>query len=282
MKPLIWICSIIPRAEERRPPRRNRWRKKAGAIQPRHGRSIPESSPVGSSSSNGVIGRGTQSVEGQARKIKSALEAHLGTKIPSDRSIVPWMIEYASVLLNRGQVGEDGKRSYERLEGNSPRRLVSNSGREFSGEPILNEIERTHWAQSGKPVCFWFTGPCQATALQADRMVPSDPVLCIESQKKNDGEIICHLSLAYPGSSTTGYGEAEEVLLDATPPVPSMRPTTSPSPPAVAREPTVRRSYVETASVDPKEGGMGFAVGCPGCASIILGKPGRGIAIAVA
>ena len=69
------------------------------------GRSIPESSPVASSCSNGFIARGIQSVEGLGRTIKLALESHLGMKTMSAQNVIPWIIEYAAVLLNRGRVG---------------------------------------------------------------------------------------------------------------------------------------------------------------------------------
>ena len=45
-----------------------------------------------------------------------ALESRIGVGIPSDHDIVPWMIEYAATVINKGQVGEDGKTPYERLQ----------------------------------------------------------------------------------------------------------------------------------------------------------------------
>ena len=96
------------------------------------GRNIREASPVGSSGSNGFIERGIQDIEGQARTIKLALEAHIGGSIPSDHNLIPWIVEYASVLLNRGQVGSDGKTAYERLKA----KASSIPGLEF-GERIL-------------------------------------------------------------------------------------------------------------------------------------------------
>ena len=81
------------------------------------GRSIQESSPVGSSASNGFIEKGVQDVEGQARTIKHALETRIGSKVPSDHDVIPWMLEYTAVLTNRCQVGIDGETSYERLNG---------------------------------------------------------------------------------------------------------------------------------------------------------------------
>ena len=101
-----------------------------GLKSPGVGRGIPESSPVESSASNGFIERGIQSVEGQARTVNSALENHIGTETPSDHDIIPWMIEYASVLLNRCHVVEDGKTRYDRLKG----KKASHPDLEFLGK----------------------------------------------------------------------------------------------------------------------------------------------------
>ena len=68
------------------------------AAQP--GRNIPESSPVGSSGSNGFIERGIQAVEGQGRTIKLAFEFHTGDKVPSGHDVIPWMID-AALPFNR-------------------------------------------------------------------------------------------------------------------------------------------------------------------------------------
>ena len=55
------------------------------------------------------------------RTLKDALETRLGTKVltvPRDGEpspLVSWIIEYAAVLLNRYEVGHDGKTAHERL-----------------------------------------------------------------------------------------------------------------------------------------------------------------------
>ena len=95
-------------------------------------RTIHESSPVGSSQSNGFIERAIQDEEGQIRTIKLDLESHIRSKIPSSHDIVPWLAEYAAVLMNRGQVGADGKTQYERLKG----KKASLPGLQF-GERVL-------------------------------------------------------------------------------------------------------------------------------------------------
>ena len=82
-----------------------------------------EESPVGESQSNGVIERGVQTAEGQIRVLKDALETRLSTKIPAQHNIIAWMVEFAAVLVNRYEVGHDGKTSYERLRGKSSKLL---------------------------------------------------------------------------------------------------------------------------------------------------------------
>ena len=51
------------------------------------GRTIEEASPVGSSSSNGIVERGAQSVEEQVRVLLSALENRWKSKIPEKHAI---------------------------------------------------------------------------------------------------------------------------------------------------------------------------------------------------
>ena len=64
--------------------------------------------------------------------MKLAFESHLGEKIPSDHNLIPWLVNYAAVLLNRGQVSQDGKAAYERLKG----KAASLPGMQF-GERLL-------------------------------------------------------------------------------------------------------------------------------------------------
>ena len=96
------------------------------------GRAIIGASPVASSGSNGFIERGIQSMEGQTRTIKLAFESSIGEVIPSDHNVIPWIVEYAAVSINRGQVSSDGKIAYERLKA----KPASLAGLEF-GERIL-------------------------------------------------------------------------------------------------------------------------------------------------
>ena len=78
---------------------------------------VIEKSPVGSSGSNGVVERAVQSVEGMIRTLRSACEERLKVKIKPEEKLTIFMAEYAAYLLNRLEIGKDGKTSYERVRG---------------------------------------------------------------------------------------------------------------------------------------------------------------------
>jgi hypothetical protein len=82
-------------------------------------KTLIEESPVQSSGSNGVVERAVQGVEGQVRVLKLALEERLGAKVPASHCIVAFLAEYAAYLLNRLEVGKDGKTAWERSRGKS-------------------------------------------------------------------------------------------------------------------------------------------------------------------
>ena len=75
-----------------------------------------EESPVGASASNGVMEeRGSRLWrEGIICVKKDALEARCCVKLDSNHKITSWIAGYAVILLNRYEVGHDGKTSYER------------------------------------------------------------------------------------------------------------------------------------------------------------------------
>ena len=116
------------------------------------GRYVMEQSPVGCSASNGIVERAIQSVEHQVKVLKSAVESRWGVKIGARHSIVPWLVEYAAVLLNRFEVGRDGRTAFERSKGRKARTL----GLEF-GEAVLWKRKRVGGALA-KLSCLWDDG----------------------------------------------------------------------------------------------------------------------------
>ena len=83
------------------------------------GRTHIEESPVGSSGSNGIVGRKIQWVEAQMRTMLSAIESRLKCKIDVKEKLVVFMAEYVAYVQCRLEVGQDGKTAYERVKGKS-------------------------------------------------------------------------------------------------------------------------------------------------------------------
>jgi hypothetical protein len=96
------------------------------------GRTVIEHSAVEDSKGNGVIERAVKSIEGQTRVARSALEARIGAKIEPEHAVMTWLIEHVSLLLNRYEVGRDGRTAYERNKNKSSKLM----GLEF-GECVL-------------------------------------------------------------------------------------------------------------------------------------------------
>ena len=65
--------------------------------------------------------RGVQTVEGQIRVLKDAFETRVGAQIPSNHNILAWLVEFARTVVNRYEVGRDGKTPFERLRGKQSR-----------------------------------------------------------------------------------------------------------------------------------------------------------------
>ena len=86
--------------------------------------------------SHGRAERGIQTLEGRIRILLLSLEARVGQTIDAKEPMVTYMPEYAAYLLNRLQVGKDGKTAYERTKGKRSTVL----GLEF-GEKVLYKLK---------------------------------------------------------------------------------------------------------------------------------------------
>ena len=81
------------------------------------GRMVVESSPVGQSQSNGIAERGIGTVVGQVRVLRDAFETKLKVEMETNHPVIPWLVEYSTLLLNRFEVGKDGLTAFERCTG---------------------------------------------------------------------------------------------------------------------------------------------------------------------
>ena len=92
-------------------------------------RTLEELALVGDSRGNGIAERSVQAVEEMIRVHKLALERRLGNKVPVSHKIFNWLVEHCADILNRFQVGKDGKTAYFRLKGKRCRTQMVEFGR---------------------------------------------------------------------------------------------------------------------------------------------------------
>ena len=77
---------------------------------------ISEHSAVGDSQGNGCIERAVRTLEEMVRTLKLDLEARVSETLKITHKVILWLIEHAFDSVNRVQVGQDGKTSFERVE----------------------------------------------------------------------------------------------------------------------------------------------------------------------
>ena len=122
--------------------------------------SVREVSAVGESQSNGKAEASVKAVEDQLRVMKGALESRTGARIPSQHPVMKWMVEYASVLLNKYSIQADGKTSYHALHG----KKVSERIVEF-GETVMHYIPKK---RRSKLDMRWATGVFLGTTMHSN------------------------------------------------------------------------------------------------------------------
>ena len=76
-----------------------------------------EVSPVGDSKAHGEIERAVRTIQGQVRTLKSAVDANYKTEFGDNHALIPWMVSYASSLVNKFMIDTEGKTSHERCRG---------------------------------------------------------------------------------------------------------------------------------------------------------------------
>eukprot|EP00972_Heterocapsa_arctica_P100094 14760110-Heterocapsa_arctica.AAC.1 len=76
---------------------------------------ILERSKVAESASNDVVEKAIQQVEEQVRVLKLGLQHRIAGFVHTKHHIITWLIPHAANMLNKLEVGADGKTAYEIL-----------------------------------------------------------------------------------------------------------------------------------------------------------------------
>ena len=83
--------------------------------QARKSKTTPANSPVGDHQANGRAEKGVRAFQNMARRMKLALESHLGARLPHRHLVLMWRIEWVGGAHHRFKDGrDDGKTPRER------------------------------------------------------------------------------------------------------------------------------------------------------------------------
>jgi hypothetical protein len=234
------------------------------------GRVVPEGSPVASSASDGVVERGIQSVLAQMKSMRSALEEKWGVaKIAAKHPIMAWLTEYAAHLLNRFEVGRDGRTAYER----SKMKKATTLGLEI-GEGVLWKRKPVGGAL-GKLTCMWgdgiFLGVKGKTGevivgdragVWKTRTVQRKPLA--ERWNAENAELVTGVPWRVSAEDANADGDMLKVVVVAESDLPERNPKDG----TLQEEAVPRR--VRITKQDLVE--HGFTASCPGCVSIMTGS----------
>ena len=133
-------------------------------------------SPVGDSQANGEIYRAIRTVQGQVRTMKSAFEANFGLEFAENHPIIPWMISYASSLINKFRIDTDGKTAHERCRGRKFNRIVPQFGERIMYRKFQNKKERR------KLEAQWESGVYRGVNESSQELIVGTPLGAIKTQ----------------------------------------------------------------------------------------------------
>jgi hypothetical protein len=97
---------------------------------------ILQGPPAYDPQANGAAEKAVQEYMGQLRTLRVGLEARLKCKIESEWAIRQWMSVLAPELMNRCQVGRDGRTAYYRMQGKDSKKAIIEVGEQVMAKPL--------------------------------------------------------------------------------------------------------------------------------------------------
>ena len=236
------------------------------------GQLILEKIPVGVSESKGEIERAVQTIEGQSRTLRSALETSYGSKIGDDSVILTWLVEHAGTLHNlfhRSGEMKDGKTPYSRHRGREWRVSFPPFGETVEFLTRGHKFE-SRWQQG------IFLGVKDNTT---EKIVGNGSgVFTVQSIRRKSGDDKYNLEIL---QSVTGVPWDPQATRDDAPegPRPAIvvgEPAEPLAQPVVVQAPkpkTSRRLYITKRDLEK----YGYTAGCPACDGVQIGNRSTGV-----
>ena len=227
---------------------------------------IMEESPGYDSKSNGEIERAIQTVQGQVRTMKVALEDRTRQRIQADHVILPWIVQHAAAVINRYHKGSDGATPYRRAR-----------GREFNGD-MCEMGERIWYMKPGmtgkeKLESKWEDGIWVGVTDTSGEKIIATPQGCLKvrSVKRRPEEERWDIAAlqdikGVPWEVIPGHPDREikcRIFIEAPPGEPERMPQ--------GKESTTKRVYITKKDIAKH----GVTEGCEGCRAVIRGGETR-------
>ena len=230
-----------------------------------------EQSPVGESESNGVAERGIQTIEGEIRVLKDAFEARVEKKLRSDDNILAWLVEYAGVVVNRFEVGHDGKTPYERLRGKRTRLLGLEFGelQNFRRSPVPGRMAKfdSLWSDG---VFLGYRSASGEIIVGTKEGVVRTRTVKRKAEEERWTQNVLDMVGGVPWAPSAGDASAEVAMPDII--IPMQEPEVEVVPARAAAEgvATPRRLAIRVGDIHDH----GATAGCKGCVATLRGARG--------
>ena len=111
-------------------------------------RTLIEHPPAYDPKSNGAAEKAVDMSMGQMRAIKIGLEKRIKVRIETTWAVLTWIAEHACMMLNRYQVGRDGKTSYRRVMGKECDQKTLEFGEQVYAKPKRSRVRTGNWRWS--------------------------------------------------------------------------------------------------------------------------------------
>ena len=230
---------------------------------------VLERSPVGDSRANGMVERTIQSVEGQIRTLRDALEDRIKLKLNADDCVIPWLIQNAGEIISNFSVGPDGKVPFQRVRGRKMRRELVEFG------------EMVHWMPAdqlhrGKFEARWHNGIWLGVRPQTSEVLIGTPqgvfkarsVKRMSESMRWNGEAV----KAVKGTPWKPYLFSDSDKLRIRLPEATREKTEGEQVPKPKEDdPAPKRFRIERRDLDK----YGYTPHCPGCFSVKNNRPQR-------
>ena len=236
------------------------------------GQLILEKIPVGVFERKGEIERAVQTIEGESRTLRSALETSCGSKIGDDSVILTWLVEHAGTLHNlfhRSGEMKDGKTPYSRHRGREWRVSIPPFGETVEFLKRGHKFE-SRWQQG------IFLGVKDNTT---EKIVGNGSgVFTVQSIRRKSGDDKYNLEILQSVTAVPWDPQAtrDDVPEGPRPAIVAGEPAEPLAQPVVVQAPkpkTSRRLYITKRDLEK----YGYTAGCPACDGVQIGNRSTGV-----